>query len=213
MKQLILAAVLALALNCVEASEYRDLTAAEESKLRAIAAESAGVGVWLTQGGVILDEARETSLVNVIFEPANVSGYCLAPSAVFKAEGQEQELQDWTLIEGGPTQYRFWYQSCDDADLQSAVVLEQFVDISVLQRLKEQQDWIIDTAIHSLAPEYEYDIPVSEHKPRRIGIRFNPDRGAIYRLQYWGTKCRGLSIDALLLPDEIGVLDSLVWVC
>jgi hypothetical protein len=140
-------------------------------------------------------------------------GYCLAPSAYFTAENADGELLEWRPSERVNVQYRFWYQACDEADPQSPIVLEQYVDVSVLERLSRQLDQIVGDAVRSFPPEREYNVPISEHELRRIGIHFDSEHGAVYELNYRGTVCRGLSIDAVLRRDEIHVLRSTEWVC
>ena len=214
MKRLLVTVYLVIFLSLANASfEYRDLSDAEDAALRAAASKSAGIDVWLMQGNVIRADAGDTSQVNVIFEPADVSGYCLAPSAYFTAENANGELLEWRPSERGTVQYRFWYQACDEADPQSPIVLEQYVDVSVLERLSRQLDQIVGDAVRSSPPEREYNVPISEHELRRIGIRFDSEHGAVYKLNYRGTVCRGLSIDAVLRRDEINVLRSAEWIC
>ena len=199
--------------SVVASFEYRELTDAEEAALKAAASNSAGINVWLIQGNVIRVEAGDTSFVNVLFEPTDVLGYCLAPSALFTAESPDGELLDWSLIEGGAVQYRFWYQACDVVDPLSPIVLEQYVDTSILERLRTQKSQIVGDVVQSFSPEREYNVPISEHELRGIGIHFDADHGAVYRLNYWGTNCRGLSVDVVLRRDEIQVLRSAEWVC
>ena len=214
MKRLLLTGYLILFFGSVVASfEYRDLTDVEESAVRAAASNASGLGVWLIQGRVIRVEAGDNSLVNVLFDPADVSGYCLAPSAFFTAESPDRELLDWSLIEGGAIQYRFWYEACDEVDPLSPVVLEQYVDTSILERLRTQKSLIVSAAVQDMFPELEYNVPASEHELRGISIHFDADHGAVYKLNYWGTNCRGLSIDVVLRRDEISVLRSAQWVC
>ena len=102
MKRLLVAVYLVIFLSLANASfEYRDLSDAEDAALRAAASKSAGIDVWLIKGNVIRADAGDTSQVNVIFEPADVSGYCLAPSAYFTAENANGKLLEWRPSERG----------------------------------------------------------------------------------------------------------------
>lgn len=214
MKRLLLTLCLALISSPVDASfEYRDLTVEEKTALRTAASEAAGTGVWQILGRVIRVEAGDTSMVNVVFDPADVSGYCLATSAIYAAESPDRVLLDWNPIEGNPIKYLFWYQACEAADPQSPVVLEQYVDTIILEKLRVHREQIVGDAGRYLSPGREYDVPASDHRLNSIGIRFDADVGAVYELSYSGTNCRGLSVDVLLSGDEIRVLRSAEWVC
>ena len=67
--------------------------------------------------------------------------------------------------------------------------------------------------MRGFSAEREYNVPISEHQLRGISIHFEADYGAVYKLNYWGTNCRGLSIDVVLRRDESQVVTSAKWVC
>ena len=207
-------ALLLLMLGSVNASfEYRDLTDAEKAALRAAAEKSAGISVWLIQGNVMRVKAREMATINVVFKPTDSAGYCLAPTAFFRSESPDGELLKWSLAESAIIQYQFWFQPCGRANPEAAISLKQYVDTSILERLRASRDQIVGDAIQLLPPEREYDVPISKHRLRSIGIEFDPEHGAVYRLEYLGTSCRLLSINVVMRPDDIQVLNSAEAVC
>jgi hypothetical protein len=214
MKRLRWSVLLLLLLGSVNASfEFRELTEVEEAALKAAAAKSAGISVWLIQGNVMQVQAGDMATVNVVFEPAESSGYCLAPTSLFSSESSDGELLNWSPIEGATIQYQFWFQPCDGADPQAAISLKQYVDTSILERIGTSRDQIVGDGIRLLPPEREYDVPISEHRLVAISIQFDSVHGAVYTLEYLGTSCRSLSIDVVMRPEDIQVLRTAQSVC
>ena len=195
------------------ASERRNLTEIEEERLKKIAIEHAGIDVWYIEGLATEVEGGVAAFATVVFQPAVMSEHCLAPTGLFRADGSEPELHNWDLFEGGSFKYRFWFETCMNADPQSPIELDQYVDISVLERLRIEQEQIVRDAIDRFSSDRQYIVPVRGHKLRSISISFDRDYGAIYRLRYWGTSCRGLSVHTALEPNEISVIESWEWVC
>ena len=196
------------------ASEPRQLTDAEESSLRQFGTKTAGIGIWYVQGSVAtIDGHEKEAHAMVVFQPANASKTCLAPAIVFVGNLSKQESAMWRTPDNAQAEYRYWDQPCDLVSPDSAITLKRLVDLGVLQRLKKEQDSIVDNAIKNLSPVHDYSIAASAHQLSSVNIRFDEDYGIVYELRYSANRCHGLSVHTVLESDETKIVGTWEWVC
>jgi hypothetical protein len=213
LKRLLVAITLAAVSAVTVASEPRLLTDVEKTRLDDFAAAKAGVDAWYSQSSLSESDDRKEGYAMVVFKPARATGYCLAPAAMFIGKSSASEPLVWAAAESVRVEYRFWFESCERADQESAITLKALLDVDTLQRIKDQRENIITEMEQHLDIRRDDTDPSSTLRLTEIDLRYDMERGPVYRIEYSLSQCSRLSAYVVMESGEASVIEAFRVVC
>ena len=194
-------------------SDNRLLGGSEEADLKEFVSREAGVNTWYIRSSVRELENGSKAVAVVVFEPASTPEYCLAPSVTLIGRSSEGDPFVWESLETARFYYRFWFESCDAADRESAIILRELLGFDVLERIRDESPSIIDAMERHLdMDQQEADSP-SASQLSEINLQYNKEHGPVYRVKYSLRQCFGLSADVIFESGRARVLNAWRVVC
>ncbi len=195
------------------ASESRALTGPEESSLKQFAHEQAGIEAWLIRSSVLELQGSNELYATVVFQAADHPDYCLAPATVFVGKSGEGKPPTWRSHMDGRVDYRFWFHSCDEADLVSAVTLNALLDFDVLEKINNQQETMVSAIQEKLAISRNVSDPLSAPQLASIDLRYDTKHGLVYHVKYLQGFCSWLSADVVFDSKVATVIETHLVAC
>lgn len=213
MKRALAAIMLALFGLWATASEQRSLNGSEEADLMTFASEKGGVDTWFIHSSVTELKSQKRAYATVVFEPASTLKYCLAPAVTFIGNSAVGAPLVWETHESAKGSYRFWFDSCERANPDSAITLKELMDFDVLERIQGERQSIIAAMEERLdVDRQEADLP-SALQLNEIDLRYNTEHGPVYHIRYSLSNCAWLSADVVFESGKANVVEAWRVVC
>ena len=207
------AAGLALAVTLAPASAMRALTGPEEDGLRRLALDEAGIESWFIRSSVLELENSNELYATVVYKAAKHPRYCLAPASEFVGTSGGDNPPVWRSPAGGRVNYRFWFHSCDKANLDSAITLRVLLDFDVLEKINAQQEHILRAVQEKLEIVREEPSALAAPELSSIDLQYDTEHGPVYQVKYSIDLCYWLSADVVFDSGTATVLEARIVVC
>ena len=195
------------------ATEHRSLNDSEEDRLKKFASEKAGVDTWYIHASVSERESQNEAYAMVVYQPASAPEYCLAPAVMFVGKSAIGEPLVWNAPENAKVNYRFWFESCNGANPESAITLKALLDFDVLERIRSQREPITSAMEKRLDLGREESAPSSALQLSEIDLRYDTEHGPVYHIKYSLRRCFSLSADVVFESGEASVIGAWRVVC
>ncbi len=195
-----------VAATSIAASGLRSLDQDEERQLREFASSwiirfarmqygQNSDEVWYVRSSV--SDESGTAHATIVFKPANTRDYCLAPVARFVGVSRAGESWAWETKPTGARaiSYRFWFESCNRADREYAIKLDQALDFDVLEKIGAARESIIGSMRDRLGAREIGDTSVL--RLDRISLYYNVEDGPVYRVFYMARSHTAFTADVV----------------
>lgn len=172
----------------------RPLSDEEEDRLNQAIVEKHGHEPWrIYNAAVLANGPTQEAHAMVALTPKQwADQLCLSTAYRVVATSQEDDLWQWNREAVGPPDDLFWYGSCEDADLQSAILITDPIDTDSLIDLMDSTDQIFEKSVAYLN-EVGPGVPGSYDRVDEIGLELLEGSGFVFSMEFTITECSGVS--------------------